>query len=158
MIYILLPLVAASSDGSMAALSNDLELEIEVSPVKDSASESNHREPNQKDPPQEEVTRTRPRLVGDQYNYYGSPPAGYQQQQRVPYYQQSINGPETYPPYYQGPYPYPYYPNYVRPPFVPTTTTTTTTAAPPRPIGYILMDTYHSPRGSISRPIAFFTT
>lgn len=52
----------------------------------------------------------------------------------------------------------PYRPYLPRPLIV--TTTTTTTAAPAsdtlKPIGYMLIDTYHTPGGSYSRPIAFF--
>lgn len=66
-----------------------------------------------------------------------------------------------YPPYpyqrpgYPDPYPYPPYPPY--PPFS-STTTTTTTPGPPKPIGYMLVDTYHNRGFSHSRPIAYFTT
>lgn len=68
------------------------------------------------------------------------------------------------PTYYQPSRPYrqPYYPYPTPPPPPPPTTTTTTTTPalptsdPTQPIGYMLIDTHHTPAGSYSRPIAFF--
>lgn len=93
------------------------------------------------------------RQLKDQYNTIN---IGYDEYQGGPnrrpynpydnYYQQPQPGPPYYPPYYPPP---------------PTTTTTTTAKpkGPPQPIGYMLIDTYHSPQGySYSRPIAYFHT
>lgn len=78
---------------------------------------------------------------------------GYRQQPYNPYRPSYYDQP-PYAPYYPSPPPY-----YQSPPTSSTTTTTTTVRpGPPQPIGYMLIDTYHSPRGqSYSRPIAFFT-
>lgn len=110
-----------------------------------------------------QVQGGRQRFVGDQYNYYGLSPDNYQQRRPtyIPYGTIDNNVPYAPRPG-QNPY---YYPEYVVParqywPYPPTTTTTTTTTTPSpiRPIGYMLMDTYQSKRGSFTRPVAYFTT
>lgn len=95
------------------------------------------------------------RQLKDQFNTFNiGYDDDYRNQNRRPYYQ-SPPQQQPYYPYYPPPQPYPYpYPM----PFS-TTTSTTTTAKPkpPQPIGYMLIDTYHSPHGqSYSQPIAYF--
>lgn len=102
----------------------------------------------------EENTPRSGRRLNSQYNIfhinYDEP------QNRYPYnpqpnYQAYVN---PYPAPYPAPYPY-----FQLPPSSTTTTTTTTPApGPPRPIGYMLIDTYHNRGYSHSRPLAFFTT
>lgn len=110
---------------------------------------------------------------------YQRQPTGYQQQlnpyQYQPnqnqnqYYQQPYSPPYNQQPYNQPPYnqPYiaPYQPQYLVPPNIPPSSTTQapTTSKPNnnnnnnQPIGYMLVDTYHGPRGyTHSRPIAYF--
>lgn len=94
------------------------------------------------------------RQLKDQYNTFN---IGYDDdyQDRRPYnpYYQRPQRQDPYYPYYPQPYPYPYPP----PPTTTTTTTTTAKPTPPKPIGYMLIDTYHSPQGqSYSHPIAYF--
>lgn len=104
----------------------------------------------EKDPSAINRSRQGKQFVSDfnQYNSFNlgpNTPRPYQ----PPYYQQEQ-------PYYGQPLPYPY-----AYPYTTTTTTTTTTAKPvdnSRPVGYMLIDTHHTWRGSYSRPVAFFAS
>lgn len=101
--------------------------------------------------------RQMPNVGYDQFNFYN-----YRPLPPRPY-----DGAEDYRRPYYPPYPYPYqYQQPYWPAPAPTTTTTTTTTpvpqttprSPTNPIGYMLIDTYNSPRGSYSRPVAFIST
>lgn len=131
---------------------DDSSIEIKFNLGKDGPTEKSRKPEETLENDSMQVQQGRQRLVGDQYNYYSITPDSYQQRRPmyVPYQPQPS----------QNPY---YYPDYIVPPrqiwpFPPTTTTTTTTPGPIRPIGYMLMDTYHSKRGAYTRPVAFFTT
>lgn len=99
----------------------------------------------------------------DTYNFYSIRPRPNYYRPRPSY--EPYDEPYPYRPPYQ-PYAQPYqpqpYPPYPYPPPTPpssTTTTMTTTPHPLAPIGYMLVDTYHSPSGATySKPIAYFRT
>lgn len=108
----------------------------------------------------------RPVVRQNIYNFYNVRPPMDQQQVPRPNYQPNYNNYAPNNQYYQQDQPnYPIYPNYYQqqqlqqpqqqqqqqqqlPP----------TADPTKPIGYMLINRYRSPLGSISRPVAFFKT
>ena len=96
-------------------------------------------------------------IVGqDIYNFYNvnpRPNSHYQRPIYNIYDDDYYHRPPYRPPYYERP---PYSPYLYPPPSSTTTTTTTTTPSPLAPIGYMLIDTHHTPTGSYSKPIAFY--
>ena len=96
---------------------------------------------------------------------YNEQPYGYDYDDYPGYYQRPPPPPQPQPPPYpvpqQNPYlPYPYPFRPLPPPAPPTVAPAAIPSSSPpspiKPIGYMLIDTYHTRSGSFSKPIAFF--